>query len=602
MSSTAAPAARPPASTRGRAPHDHAVQFYDEDDFLTGTVADFLEPGLAEGQPVVIIATEQHCEDFLRTLRARGIDVDAAVSSRRLVLRDARKTLATFLLDGKPDWQRFQAEIGGLLSSVATPDGVPVRAYGEMVDLLWRDGESQEAIRLEEFWNDLHQTHSFNLLCAYVMGNFGKEECGEDFDKVCALHSRAVPAESYLRDGDDDARLAEVSRLQQRARALEHEIELRKELEHGLRVALDDRRRAEEALRASQEDLVDFLENAAEGMHWVGADGKVQWANRAQLEMLGYAWDEYVGHDVAEFHVDKDVIADILARLLRNETVRLRDARLRCKDGSVKDVRINSNSLFRDGEFVRTRCFTRDVTDRKRLEVELERQNEELLRTVRFSELFVGILGHDLRNPLSAITTAASLLARRAETDKVSRPAARILSSAGRMARMIDQLLDFTRIRLGQGLPLTRSENDLAEVCRMAVDELDEAADGVDLRARGNPVGSWDGDRLMQLVSNLIGNAVAHGARTAPVQVIVDGHSEEDVVLEVKNAGTIAPAILPVIFEPFRSEKDRKEDQSSGLGLGLYISQKIVFAHSGSIEVRSTHEEGTCFTVRLPRG
>src|SRR3954464_4783919 len=129
MSSTAAPAARPPASSRARAPHDHAVQFYDEDDFLTGTVADFLEPGLAQGQPVVIIATEQHSEDFLGTLRARGIDVDAAVSSRRLVLRDARKTLATFLVDGKPDWQRFQAEIGGLLSSVATPDGGPGPPY-----------------------------------------------------------------------------------------------------------------------------------------------------------------------------------------------------------------------------------------------------------------------------------------------------------------------------------------------------------------------------------------------------------------------------------------------------------------------------------------
>jgi signal transduction histidine kinase len=317
--------------------------------------------------------------------------------------------------------------------------------------------------------------------------------------------------------------------------------------------------------------------------------------------MLGYARDEYVGHDVAEFHVDKTVIADLFGRLLRNETLRLREARLRCKDGSVKDVVINSNSLFRDGEFVRTRCFTRDVTDRKRLELELKRQNEELLRTVRFSEMFVGILGHDLRNPLSAITTAASLLARRAETDKVSRPAARILSSAGRMARMIDQLLDFTRIRLGQGLPLSRSENDLAEVCRMAIDEVDGAGEGVDLRVRENTVGSWDGDRLMQLVSNLVGNALAHGAGTAPVQVIADGHSAEEVVLEVKNAGAIAPAVLPIIFEPFRSGKDRKEDQSSGLGLGLYITRQIVFAHSGSIEARSTQEEGTCFTVRLPR-
>jgi len=105
------------------------------------------------------------------------------------------------------------------------------------------------------------------------------------------------------------------------------------------------------------------------------------------------------------------------------------------------------------------------------------------------------------------------------------------------MARMIDQLLDFTRIRLGQGLPLSRSKNDLAEVCRMAIDELDGAAEGVDLRVRENTVGSWDGDRLMQLVSNLIGNALAHGAGTGPVQVIVDGHSAEEVVLEVKNAG-----------------------------------------------------------------
>jgi len=206
------------------------------------------------------------------------MDVDAALSSRRLVLRDARKTLASFLVDGKPDWQRFQGEIGGLLSSVPTPDGVPVRAYGEMVDLLWRDGESKEAIRLEEFWNDLHHTHSFDLLCAYVMGNFDKEASRQDFDEVCALHSRAAPAESYPRDADADARLAEVSRLQQRARALEHEIELRKELERGLRVALDERRRAEEALGASQEGLVDFLENAAEGMHWVGPMGR--WSGR----------------------------------------------------------------------------------------------------------------------------------------------------------------------------------------------------------------------------------------------------------------------------------------------------------------------------------
>jgi signal transduction histidine kinase len=318
--------------------------------------------------------------------------------------------------------------------------------------------------------------------------------------------------------------------------------------------------------------------------------------------LLGYSEDEYVGHNIVEFHLDRPAVDDMLARLSRNETLRDFEARLRCKDRSVKHVLVHSNALFRDGKFVHTRCFTRDITDRKRLEDELRQQNEDLSRTVRFSEMFVGILGHDLRNPLSAITTAASLLSRRADSDKVARPATRILSSAGRMARMIDQLLDFTRIRLGQGIPLSRSQTDLAEVCRIATDELESTeAPRVELRAPGDAVGAWDGDRLTQLVSNLVGNALAHGSRADPVRIEVAASHPDQVVLTVQNSGAIPPEVLPVIFEPFRGTKDRKEDQSSGLGLGLYISQQIVLAHAGSIEVRSSEEGGTCFTVRLPR-
>jgi len=472
MASLAARRTVSEASAAQRRPHDHAVQFYDDDDFLSASVATFVGAGLANGQAVVIIATEEHREAFRRALLRRGLDVDAACSSGQMVLRNARETLAAFLIDGTPDWELFQTQVGGLVAKAASRSKGEVRAYGEMVDLLWTDGRPQEAIVLEQFWNDLRGIHSFTLLCAYGMGNFSREADGPDFHKVCGLHSRALPAESYPREADLDVQLAEVSRLQQRARALEHEIERRKQ--------------AEEELRKSRE--------------------------------------------------------------------------------------------------------------------ELERQNKDLLRTVRFSEMFVGILGHDLRNPLSAITTAASLLMRRAETDKVARPATRILSSAGRMARMIDQLLDFTRIRLGQGLPLARSANDLAEVCQTAADELDGDPRRIELHASGDTAGAWDGDRLLQLVSNLVGNALAHGARTAPVAVTVDGKRLEEVTLTVENAGAIPPEILHVIFEPFRSGKDRKEDQSSGLGLGLYISHEIVLAHSGSIEVRSTQEEGTRFTVRLPRG
>jgi signal transduction histidine kinase len=198
--------------------------------------------------------------------------------------------------------------------------------------------------------------------------------------------------------------------------------------------------------------------------------------------------------------------------------------------------------------------------------------------------------------------TGASLLARRAESDKVAKPATRILTSAERMARMIDQILDFTRIRLGHGIPLQRRRIDLAEVCRLAIDEAESTGGGERIRLEegGESVGTWDGDRLSQLISNLLGNALAHGTTGAPVVIRLDGTSDDDVVLELQNSGAVPPDVLPVLFDPFHSTS-RKQERSSGLGLGLFISQQIVLAHAGNIEVTSSEEHGTRFIVRLPR-
>jgi PAS domain S-box-containing protein len=128
------------------------------------------------------------------------------------------------------------------------------------------------------------------------------------------------------------------------------------------------RRRAEDEVRRSSEELAEFFENASVGLHWVGADGIVLRANRAELDMLGYAREEYVGKPIADFHVDKDVIRDILNKLSAGEKLADYPARLRCKDGSIKDVLIDSSVMWRDGEFIHTRCFTRDVTERNRTE------------------------------------------------------------------------------------------------------------------------------------------------------------------------------------------------------------------------------------------
>lgn len=134
-----------------------------------------------------------------------------------------------------------------------------------------------------------------------------------------------------------------------------------------------------ETLDANQAAVREFLNHAAEGIHWVGPDGRILWANQTELNMLGYSRDEYIGHHIAEFHADQPVIEDILARLSRGETLESYEAALRCKDGSIRHVLINSSVLFHNGEFMHTRCFTRDVTARKQAEGTL-RENERRFR------------------------------------------------------------------------------------------------------------------------------------------------------------------------------------------------------------------------------
>src|SRR4051812_2650275 len=126
-----------------------------------------------------------------------------------------------------------------------------------------------------------------------------------------------------------------------------------------------ERRLAEEEARRKQEELIDFIENATVCLHWVGPDGTILWANECELELLGYRPEEYIGRNIAEFHADPPVIEDMLGRLTRNEQLHSYEARLRCKDGSIRHVLISSNVYWRDGKFIHTRCFTRDITEQK---------------------------------------------------------------------------------------------------------------------------------------------------------------------------------------------------------------------------------------------
>lgn len=223
--------------------------------------------------------------------------------------------------------------------------------------------------------------------------------------------------------------------------------------------------------------------------------------------------------------------------------------------------------------------------------------------TDHYRDQTLGILGHDLRNPLAAIITGSAMLAGTDSLDDRSvRVAARMLSSANRMNRMIGDLLDLTRTRLGDRIPVVRASLDLAPVCQQVIAELEGAhpGSGLSFATHGALRGDWDGDRIAQVISNLVRNAIQHGSAHEPITIVARG-GKTHIVLEVHNAGAVIPKKrLAQIFEPMvRHVVDEKTNP--GLGLGLYIAYQIVIAHGGTLEATSTETAGTTLRMCLPR-
>ncbi|HET9326341.1 MAG TPA: GAF domain-containing sensor histidine kinase [Candidatus Eisenbacteria bacterium] len=223
-----------------------------------------------------------------------------------------------------------------------------------------------------------------------------------------------------------------------------------------------------------------------------------------------------------------------------------------------------------------------------------------------FREQLMGVVGHDLRNPLNTITMGAQLLLQREGLGEVETELARKISrSASQAERLIDQLLDLTRSRLGGGIPIDPSRFDMSDVCRQVVGEAElmHPDRPMQVDVRGDPKGVWDRDRMYQLLANLLRNAAQHGEPKSAIVVRIEG-GEAQVVIDVYNRGEpIPPATLPYIFDAFRKGRTgpRGQAHGHGLGLGLFIAQEIARSHGGLITATSSESEGTTFRVRLPR-
>jgi PAS domain S-box-containing protein len=350
---------------------------------------------------------------------------------------------------------------------------------------------------------------------------------------------------------------------------------------------ITEQKTAEEQFRA--------LANNIPQLAWIADDtGSIYWYNQRWFDYTGTTLDEMKGWGWTSVHHPEHVervVGKIARHFASGETwedlfpLRGRDGRYRWFLSRATPIHDES------GRVVRWFGTNTDVTEQRRLE--------------EAREQFVGILGHDLRNPLNAIMMSAQLLLRGQELDaRVASGVQRIYGAGSRMRAMVNDLLDFTRGRLGGGIPVQLQEANLEALVRSVVAETEAAypSHTIVVSVAGEAAGRLDPDRISQVIQNLVTNAIQHGDPAQPIAVAVAGTDGDTLELRVSNRGrTIPAALLPHLFEPFRRLAEAGKETRASLGLGLFIVAEIVAAHRGTVSVTSTDQEGTSFTVRLPR-
>jgi PAS domain S-box-containing protein len=361
--------------------------------------------------------------------------------------------------------------------------------------------------------------------------------------------------------------------------------------------------------------LVDFVDTAAIGLHRVAADGTILWANEADYAPLGYTRDEYVGHDIREFHVDEDVITDILRRLAAGERIHDYEARLRAKDGTIRHVRITSSVLFDEGKFVHTRCFTRDVTEARRTEEALKRALEErehaLARAkeaVQVRDVFLAVAAHELRTPLTPLRLQVERLLRRIDrgedpTTTVQRAADELAVARRqvlRLEQLVNNLLDVSRLASGN-VELALDSVDLValttEVVAAQEPDAARAKSPIIVAPHAPLVGTWDRSRLEQVLANVISNAIKYGAGK-PIEIDFSGDAHIARVTIRDHGPGVPEEDRQRIFDRF--ERAASARHYGGLGLGLWISRQVIELLRGQISVSGG--PGATFTIELPRG
>ncbi|HEX4067676.1 MAG TPA: PAS domain S-box protein [Acidobacteriaceae bacterium] len=340
----------------------HTAHFYSSDGQLVAETAQRIGATLAAGGAAVVIATPAHRQALEERLVLHGLDPAELAQQSRWIALDAAQTLAAFMMEGWPDARRFASAIGGALDTLASgvahagAEAPPIAAFCEMVALLWEEVRTGAAIRVEELWNELAAARSFQLSCGWPLRFFSRDSDGVALERVCSEHLPVVPVHGHNamseQESGRDAAPWQLETKILKAETLEAEI-------------LPDNK-TQPMLRAGEGELRDYLDEAAIGMHWLAADGTIVWANRTVLHLLGYEYDQFVGHPFAAFVDNPAAAEEMLRRIRAAENVRSCELRFRCGDGTFRWIRIDGNPWLQDGTFLHARCFVLDITEKRR--------------------------------------------------------------------------------------------------------------------------------------------------------------------------------------------------------------------------------------------
>jgi PAS domain S-box-containing protein len=585
------------AHTPGSAQDGHFVQLYTDDGFLLDVLSRFVGGAIAVGNGAVVIATQAHQDGLAQRLKARGVDTEKAIRQGRYVLLDANDTLLRFLVNGSVDETRFINTISDVLTQVRNAGDDKdsrIAVFGELVALLWANGKSLEALRVEDLWNDLAQKHSFSLLCAYPITGFKNERHIEPFLKMCAQHSSVVPSESFLGLSSVEERLRTIAQLQQRAQVLESKLTLQE---------------SEDRFRLLIEGVQDYA------IFMLDPDGRVRNWNRGAERIKGYHRAEIIGKHFSCFYPEEDLrngkpewelkVAAKEGRF-EDEGWRVR------KDGSRFWANVIITAIRDDGgKLIGFGKVTRDFTDRmkmeralqeevaQRREAELHLQNSEKslrelsLHLLRTQDEERRRIGRDLHDSLGQCLTALKI-----KLDMLASPSGRnnnnndeAASEIAECVRLAEESLKEVRTISYLMYPPMLEEMGLVSAIRWYVDGF-SARSGISTTFEvDNDFGRLQRDvelALFRVLQESLTNVHRHSrSQTAHIRLRMGNGT---VTLEVTDTGKGIPAGLL---------EQSGQDWTGALGVGLRGMNERMRQMGGSLEVVST-EKGTAVSATVP--